>query len=59
MEIWRGVRIRGARKKKRTGRERRRMRAGTSGEEVEEIMAMAVGDFSSLCVCVFRCCWNI
>lgn len=41
MEIWRGGRIRGARKKKTIGRERRRMRAGTSGEDEVEIMAMA------------------
>lgn len=53
IEIWRGGRIRGARKKKSTGRERRRMRAGISGEEVEEIMAM-VADESFFSLRVIR-----
>lgn len=44
MEIWRGGSIRGARKKKTIGRERRRMRAGTSGEEEVEIIAMGIDD---------------
>lgn len=41
MEIRRGGSMWGPTKKNKIGRERRRMRAGTSGEEEVEIMAMA------------------
>ncbi|KAL2536038.1 Uncharacterized protein Fot_17429 [Forsythia ovata] len=38
IEIWRGERIFGAKKKNKIGRERRRIRVGISGEDVEQAM---------------------
>lgn len=46
IEIWRGGSIRGATKKNKTGKERRRIRAGISGEEEVEITGMAAVLFS-------------